>query len=126
MTTVHWPGALRRIEICASRVKSQEQNRPFIVRLLDNHRRQGQSPRQPLLRAARPSQMRRANYGQAAAPRPKLAVPQHYAFTGGPVGDLHFTKSDKDPAHFVEAARRLVPDVPVKAISPGEPLTVTR
>ena len=35
-----------------------------------------------------------------------------------------FLKSDKDPAHFVEAARRLVPDVPVKVISPGEPLTV--
>ena len=35
-----------------------------------------------------------------------------------------FLKSDKDPAHFVEAVRRLVPDVPVKVISPGEPLTV--
>src|SRR6201992_83435 len=59
-----------------------------------------------------------------AALRPRLAVPQHYAFTGGTVGDILFTKSDKDPAHFVEAARRLVPDVPVKVISPGEPLTV--
>lgn len=28
------------------------------------------------------------------------------------------------PRRFVEAARRLVPDVPVKVISPGEPLTV--
>jgi hypothetical protein len=35
-----------------------------------------------------------------------------------------FLKSDKDPALFVEAARRLAPDVPVKVISPGEPLTV--
>ena len=59
-----------------------------------------------------------------AALRPKLAVPQHYAFTGGTIGDMLFTKSDKGPAHFVEAARRLVPDVPVKVISPGEPLTV--
>jgi L-ascorbate metabolism protein UlaG (beta-lactamase superfamily) len=60
-----------------------------------------------------------------AALRPKLAVPQHYAFTGGRMGDLLFLKSDKDPALFVEAARRLVPDVPVTVINPGEPLTVT-
>ena len=59
-----------------------------------------------------------------AALRPKLAVPQHYAFTGGTVGDTLFLKSDKYPAHFVEAARRLAPDVPVKVISPGESLTV--
>lgn len=59
-----------------------------------------------------------------AALRPKLAVPQHYAFTGGAVGDRLILKSDKDPAHFAEAARRLAPDVPVKVISPGEPLTV--
>jgi hypothetical protein len=51
-------------------------------------------------------------------------VPQHYAFTGGTVGDMLFLKSDKDPAHFVEAARRLAPDVPVKVIGPGEPLTI--
>lgn len=44
--------------------------------------------------------------------------------TGGLVGDRLFLKSDKDPAHFVEAASRLVPDVPVKVISRGEPLTV--
>lgn len=59
-----------------------------------------------------------------AALRPKLAVPQHYAFTGGPVGDRLILKSDKDPARFVEAAARLAPAVPVKVISPGEPLTV--
>src|ERR1700760_840313 len=45
-----------------------------------------------------------------AALRPGLAIPQHYAFTSGRVGDRLFLKSDKDPAHFVEAARRLVPD----------------
>jgi L-ascorbate metabolism protein UlaG (beta-lactamase superfamily) len=59
-----------------------------------------------------------------AALRPRLAVPQHYAFTSGTMGDRIFLKSDKTPAHFVEAARRLAPDVPVKVISPGEPLTV--
>ena len=59
-----------------------------------------------------------------AALRPKLAVPQHYAFTSGTMGDRIFLKSDKDPSLFVEAARRLAPDVPVKVISPGEPLTI--
>jgi L-ascorbate metabolism protein UlaG (beta-lactamase superfamily) len=59
-----------------------------------------------------------------AALRPRLAVPQHYAFTSGTMGDRIFLKSDKDPSLFVEAARRLAPDVPVKVISPGEPLTV--
>ena len=56
--------------------------------------------------------------------QPKLALPHHYAFTGGPVGDRLFLKIDKNPAHFVEALRRLAPDVPIKVISPGEPLTV--
>lgn len=59
-----------------------------------------------------------------AALRPKLAVPQHYAFTGGPVGDRLFLKSDKDPARFAEAAARRAPGVPVKIIGTGEPLTV--
>lgn len=56
--------------------------------------------------------------------RPKLAIPQHYAFTAGTVGDMLFLGSDKDPGLFVEAVNRLVPDVPVKVISPGEPLTI--
>jgi L-ascorbate metabolism protein UlaG (beta-lactamase superfamily) len=59
-----------------------------------------------------------------AALRPRLAVPHHYAFTGGRIGDALITKGDKDPAHFVAAARRLAPDVQVQVISPGEPLTV--
>ncbi|MCO5973781.1 MBL fold metallo-hydrolase [Actinoallomurus soli] len=56
--------------------------------------------------------------------RPKIAIPQHYAFTGGTIGDALFLKSDKNPALFVDAVRRLVPDVPVKVINPGEPLTI--
>ena len=38
---------------------------------------------------------------------PQGRVPQHYAFTGGTIGDLLFTQSEKGPAHFVKAARRL-------------------
>ncbi len=59
-----------------------------------------------------------------AALRPKLAIPQHYAFTGGAIGDRLFLKSDKDPNLFVNAARRLVPDVPVRVIAPGEPFSI--
>jgi hypothetical protein len=33
-------------------------------------------------------------------------------------------ESDKDPARFVDAATRLASDVPVKVISPGEPLVI--
>jgi L-ascorbate metabolism protein UlaG (beta-lactamase superfamily) len=60
-----------------------------------------------------------------AAMKPRLAVPHHYAFTGGHLGDMLVTKGDRNPAHFTEAARRLAPDVPVRVINPGERLTVT-
>lgn len=56
--------------------------------------------------------------------RPKLAIPQHYAFTAGPIGDRLILRSDKDPTLFVDAASRLVPDVPVTVITPGERLIV--
>ena len=61
----------------------------------------------------------------ASVLRPKLALPHHYAFTGGPVGDRLILRMDKNPDHFVEALRRLVPNVPTRVISPGEPVTVT-
>jgi L-ascorbate metabolism protein UlaG (beta-lactamase superfamily) len=59
-----------------------------------------------------------------AALRPKLVVPQHYAFTGGPVGDRLILRSEKDPSVFVNAVKRLAPDVPVAVIETGSPLAV--
>lgn len=59
-----------------------------------------------------------------AALRPKLVVPQHYAFTGGAVGDRLILRSDKDPGLFVRAVQRLAPTVPVTVINTGKPLTV--
>ncbi|MBT2503451.1 MBL fold metallo-hydrolase [Curtobacterium sp. ISL-83] len=56
--------------------------------------------------------------------RPKLAIPQHYAFTAGPIGDRFILKSDRDPTIYVEAARRLVPEVPVRVIAPGERVVI--
>jgi L-ascorbate metabolism protein UlaG (beta-lactamase superfamily) len=55
---------------------------------------------------------------------PRVTVPHHYAFTGGPVGDRLMTKGDRDPGHFVSAARRLAPDAEVRVLQPGEPLVV--
>jgi L-ascorbate metabolism protein UlaG (beta-lactamase superfamily) len=59
-----------------------------------------------------------------AALRPKHVIPQHYAFTGGAVGDRLILRSDKDPNLFVAAVRRLAPTVPVTVIPTGSPLTI--
>jgi L-ascorbate metabolism protein UlaG (beta-lactamase superfamily) len=53
---------------------------------------------------------------------PRVTVPHHYAFTSGPLGDRIMTKGDRDPEHFVSAARRLAPESPVRVLQPGEPL----
>jgi len=52
----------------------------------------------------------------------EVTVPHHYAFTSGSLGDRLLTKSDRDPSHFVAAARRLAPAAAVKVLQPGEPL----
>ncbi|GAA3927629.1 MBL fold metallo-hydrolase [Microbacterium soli] len=61
----------------------------------------------------------------AAALHPKLVVPQHYAYTAGPIGDRLILRSDKDPALFANAMRQLAPTVPVAIIDTGSPLHVT-
>jgi L-ascorbate metabolism protein UlaG (beta-lactamase superfamily) len=60
-----------------------------------------------------------------AALRPHLAVPHHYAFTGGWLGDRLITKSDREPQHFVDAASRIAPGSATRVLRPGEPLTMT-
>ncbi len=54
--------------------------------------------------------------------KPAVAVPHHYAFTSGPVGDRLLTKGDRDPSHFVDAVARVAPQVRAKIIRPGERL----
>jgi L-ascorbate metabolism protein UlaG (beta-lactamase superfamily) len=56
--------------------------------------------------------------------RPQITVPHHYAFTGGWLGDRLITKSDSDPRHFIDAARRLAPESATRVLTPGERLTV--
>ena len=50
---------------------------------------------------------------------PQLAVPHHYAFTSGWLGDRLLTKSDPDPRHYAQAARQLAPATDVRITQPG-------
>ncbi|MGH3280052.1 MAG: MBL fold metallo-hydrolase [Trebonia sp.] len=56
--------------------------------------------------------------------RPKVAVPIHYAFTAGPVGDRLFLKYDGTPERFQRAVAQHAPDTHVQVLAPGQPLTL--
>lgn len=51
--------------------------------------------------------------------RPALAIPHHYAFHSGYLGDRMITKADQDPRHYADAVARLAPDVEVRITLPG-------
>ncbi|WP_290056617.1 MBL fold metallo-hydrolase [Amycolatopsis solani] len=51
--------------------------------------------------------------------RPTLAIPHHYAFHSGYLGDRLITKGDQDPRHYADAVARLAPDVEVRIALPG-------
>lgn len=57
--------------------------------------------------------------------RPQITVPHHYAFTSGRLGDRLITKTDPDPQHFLDAARRIAPAAATRVLRPGEPLTIS-
>lgn len=52
--------------------------------------------------------------------RPRVAIPHHYAFTSGPIGDRILTKSDRDPEAFALAAHEASPEADVRILRPGE------
>ncbi|WP_330182625.1 MBL fold metallo-hydrolase [Nocardia sp. NBC_01503] len=57
--------------------------------------------------------------------RPRLAVPIHYAFTSGPLGDRVMTKSVRNrPDLYRDAAADLAPETTVHVLDPGISLTV--
>lgn len=56
--------------------------------------------------------------------RPRLAVPIHYAFTGGPLRDRFLLRKDPRPEMYVDAAAAVAPDTKVHVLHPGEPLTL--
>jgi L-ascorbate metabolism protein UlaG (beta-lactamase superfamily) len=56
--------------------------------------------------------------------RPRLAVPIHYAFTAGPIGDKLMVKAERDPDRFAQAAADRAPDTTVHILEPGQPLAL--
>jgi L-ascorbate metabolism protein UlaG (beta-lactamase superfamily)/pimeloyl-ACP methyl ester carboxylesterase len=51
--------------------------------------------------------------------RPELAIPHHYAFTSGWLGDRIVTSSDRDPSHYQKAAEQHAPGTTVRIVEPG-------
>jgi L-ascorbate metabolism protein UlaG (beta-lactamase superfamily) len=56
--------------------------------------------------------------------RPRYAVPIHYAYTGGLIGDLLLVKHPGTAESFQQAVAQLAPETMVRILAPGEPLTV--
>jgi L-ascorbate metabolism protein UlaG (beta-lactamase superfamily) len=57
--------------------------------------------------------------------RPRLAVPIHYAFTGGPILDRVMLKLDRDrPELYQQAVDDVVSDTAVHVLAPGQPLSL--
>ena len=56
---------------------------------------------------------------------PRLAVPIHYAYTAGAIGDRILVKLDRNhPEHFQDAASDLARDTEVRILSTGQVLTL--
>jgi L-ascorbate metabolism protein UlaG (beta-lactamase superfamily) len=51
--------------------------------------------------------------------QPELALPHHYAFTKGWLGDRLVTKSDRDPRRYQESSRHLAPQTSVRIVETG-------
>jgi L-ascorbate metabolism protein UlaG (beta-lactamase superfamily) len=62
--------------------------------------------------------------GLTAVLRPTLAVPHHYAFHSGWLGDRMITKGDQDPRHYADAVARTAPETDVRLVLPGTTVTV--
>jgi len=51
--------------------------------------------------------------------QPELAIPHHYSFTSGWLGNRLVTRSDRDPQHYQDAAGEFAPDTTVRVVEPG-------
>lgn len=51
--------------------------------------------------------------------KPTLAVPHHYAFHSGFLGDRMITKGDQDPRHYTDALARKAPEISTRIVLPG-------
>ncbi len=59
-----------------------------------------------------------------AALNPTVALPHHYAFHSGQLGDRMWTKGDRDPRPYTDALTRLAPQVTSRIALPGTPVTI--
>jgi len=56
--------------------------------------------------------------------KPRYAVPIHYRFHAGPLGDRLILKYDGTPEEYVAAAQRRAPATTVCVLGPGEPMAI--
>jgi L-ascorbate metabolism protein UlaG (beta-lactamase superfamily) len=62
--------------------------------------------------------------GLTAVLKPALAIPHHYAFHSGWLGDRMITKADQDPRHYTDTLARIAPEIPARIVLPGIEVTV--
>jgi len=55
---------------------------------------------------------------------PTVALPHHYAFHSGRLGDQIITKGDQDPRHYTEALAESAPHIAARIVLTGTPVTV--
>lgn len=55
---------------------------------------------------------------------PTVALPQHYAFSSGQLGDRMWTRGDQDPRHYTDALAHIAPQVAARIVLPGVPVVV--
>jgi L-ascorbate metabolism protein UlaG (beta-lactamase superfamily) len=55
---------------------------------------------------------------------PRYAVPIHYAYTAGPIGDRLLVKHTGKAQAFQQAAAQVAPETIVRILAPGEPLAI--
>jgi hypothetical protein len=62
--------------------------------------------------------------GLTAVLKPTLAVPHHYAFHSGWLGERMIAKAGQDPRHYAGAVARIAPQIDVRLVLPGTTVTV--
>lgn len=55
---------------------------------------------------------------------PRIAVPIHYTFTGGPISDRILLKYNGTPKEFTLAVAQRAPETSARVLKPGEPLAL--
>lgn len=59
-----------------------------------------------------------------AALNATVALPHHYAFHSGQLGDRMWTRADRDPRHYTDALTRIAPQITTRIVLPGTPVVV--